>query len=302
MKKKPNFIIVGAQKAGTTSIFNTLSQHPDIYIPKVKECRYFSKINNKVLNPFNGKRHSVQVCNNTDDYYDLFDSCKNEKVISDISPDYLYYYKETIDNIKNEIGDSVKILIVLRNPIDRAISNYYHMLREGETDLTISEIIDSERLWDKNVWCGFRIVENGIYYDRVSAFIKSFKDVRVMFFEDLIHDSSFFYNELYSFIDVRNIGRVADDRCFKNKSGLVALHPCVTYLKNIKLLRSIVKMLATSILGPNRVDKWWLKYREDRTFKPQVDDKVKALLIELYSDDIRKLSSLIKRDLSCWLK
>ena len=92
---KPNFLVVGSAKSGTTSLFNYLTQHSDIYIPEVKECRFFSQL------PKNYKGLGAEFFPNsgiTDerDYFELF-SGHEDKVCGDISNDYLYYYEKSIE-------------------------------------------------------------------------------------------------------------------------------------------------------------------------------------------------------------
>ena len=139
---KPNFLVVGAAKSGTTSLFNYLTQHSDIYIPEVKECRFFSQL------PKNYKGLGAEFFPNsgiTDErvYFNLF-SGHEDKVCGDMSNDYLYYYEKSIKNIKKYLGNEIKIVIVLRNPIDRAYSNYMHHIRDGWENISFEQALDDE--------------------------------------------------------------------------------------------------------------------------------------------------------------
>ena len=90
-RKMPNFLIVGAARCGTTSLYQWLRQHPEIYIPNKKECRYFSKMPKNFKGPGDEKVNN-SIIHSFSEYESLFDEVKDEKAIGDISPDYLFYY------------------------------------------------------------------------------------------------------------------------------------------------------------------------------------------------------------------
>ena len=117
-----DFLVVGAAKSGTSTLFETLRMHPGIFIPQRKECRYFSCMPEN----FSGPR-SVQpkhIIKSLDEYRVLFNTAKSGQFRGDVSPDYLYYHRNAVPKILDEINAQVPIVIVLRNPIDRAYSNY----------------------------------------------------------------------------------------------------------------------------------------------------------------------------------
>ena len=109
----PNFIIIGAARAGTTSLYNYLKQHPQIYIPKVKEPRYFvSNTLNKISKSdpsYDNIRESSVFDKN--EYYQLFNTDRAYKRYGEASVHYLYNYKECIPRIKSELGD-ISIIIM----------------------------------------------------------------------------------------------------------------------------------------------------------------------------------------------
>ena len=182
MIKNPNFLVVGAAKSGTTSIYYYLKQHPEIFLPDLKECRFFSNIKTSINNPITNKPHNVGIINNYDDYIKLFENITVEKVIGDVSPDYLYYYQSSIKNIKKNLGNEVKIIIILRNPIERAFSNYFHLVKENNFDLTFQETIERESEWiNNNIWWGFHVIKGGFYYEAVKAYIDNFKNIKNIF-------------------------------------------------------------------------------------------------------------------------
>ena len=114
----PNFLIVGAAKSGTTSLYRYLQQHPDIFMSQKKEPKFFSSQFLKF--PFVGpgdQNMELSICKTFDKYESLFKYADNIKAVGEASADNLYYYTHAIPLIKKYLGN-VKILIILRNPID----------------------------------------------------------------------------------------------------------------------------------------------------------------------------------------
>ena len=139
----PNFLIIGSAKAGTTSLHYYLNQHPEIYMTAVKEPRFFA-LEGKNLN-FSGP--DKDIINSTsvttyEEYIALFEEVSSEKAIGETSPLYLYSEK-AIQRIHHYLPD-VKLIVILRNPIDRAFSCYTHLLREGYESLSFADSLKAE--------------------------------------------------------------------------------------------------------------------------------------------------------------
>ena len=178
MKKKlPNFLIVGAAKSGTSSLHNYLNQHPDIFMPsfnkegmKVKEPRFLIKdlVENRLHNGvWNWK-----------EYQSLFDIVTDEKAIGESTVLYLYYFEEAIKNIKSRLDEDVRIIIMLRNPVDRAFSAYTHVARSVKEQLSFEEAleIEYERLeLDPTLTPMVMYKDMGLYYNMVKAYLDNLR-------------------------------------------------------------------------------------------------------------------------------
>ena len=134
----PNVIIVGAPKCGTTSLFNYLGQHKDISLSKVKEPHYL--VNKKI-----GTKRLKSLVTNINDYQNLFDN-KNYKYKLEASALYLFYADEFIQNAKKILTKDIKIIVCIRNPIDRAFSAYNHLKRYNiYENLSFEEALKKEK-------------------------------------------------------------------------------------------------------------------------------------------------------------
>ena len=295
---KPNFLLVGAAKSGTTSLFNYLTQHSDIYIPEVKECRFFSQL------PKNYKGLGAEFFPNsgiTDErvYFKLF--CEHEdKVCGDISNDYLYYYEESIKNIKKYLGDEIKIVIVLRNPIERAYSNYMHHIRDGWENISFEQALDDEiRRIEENWGWSYHYVKTGMYYYQVKAYLDNFRQTKIYFFEELKFKDSLL-KDLYAFLEVRFTKELKDNKEY-NVSGYPRNKLIHNLLNKDNAIKKIIKPVVNSILPKGSIQKVVSNIQNKNLKKVSMKNDTRERLKNVFEDDIKKLSNLIKMDLSHWL-
>lgn len=122
----PQFIGVGVQKGGTTSLHTILSQHPDIYLPQRKELQYFS----------------LNYAKGIEWYRDQFKCKKEDQLCGEISPYYIFHPCAILRI--SEVMPDVKIIILLRDPVDRALSQYFHSRRLGLENLPLQKALCME--------------------------------------------------------------------------------------------------------------------------------------------------------------
>jgi len=295
---KPNFLLVGAAKSGTTSLFNYLTQHSDIYIPEVKECRFFSQL------PKNYKGLGAEFFPNsgiTNErvYFKLF--CEHEdKVCGDMSNDYLYYYEKSIKNIKKYLGDEIKIVIVLRKPIERAFSNYMHHIRDGWENISFEQALDDEnRRIEENWGWSYHYVKTGMYYYQVKAYLDNFRQTKIYFFEELKFKDSLL-KDLYAFLEVRFTKELKDNKEY-NVSGYPRNKLVHNFLNKDNAIKKIIKPVVNSILPKGSIQKVVSNIQNKNLKKVSMKNDTRERLKNVFEDDIKKLSNLIEMDLSHWL-
>ena len=202
----PNFLIVGAAKSGTSSLHNYLNQHPQVFMPsynkegmKVKEPRFLIK--DLVQHRLHNGIWTFE------EYQSLFDDVKDEKAIGESTVLYLYYYKHAINNIKHYLGEDVKIIIMLRNPADRAYSAFQHVSRVFKENNSFERSLEIEtgRLErEENLTPMVMYKEMGMYYEMVKAYMESFKNVHIIFYEDFRDKIESEMNKTYNFLGISN--------------------------------------------------------------------------------------------------
>lgn len=155
MSKLPNTILIGAQKAGTSSLYNWLSQHPDIFAPEeMKDFHFFT------LDKFYNQGVSFLA-----PYYNDVDG---EKVIMKGAVNYIYF-PETAKRLYN-YNPSLKFLLLLRNPYTRAISAYNYFYNLGIENLSFEAALEreqSKKLNTRQELADFSYLKHGFYYEQL---------------------------------------------------------------------------------------------------------------------------------------
>ena len=294
----PNLLIVGAAKCGTTSLANFLSKHDEIFVPSIKECRFFSQLDGN----YKGLGAEAFVNSGITDfneYCNLFSSRK-EKILADCSNDYLYYYQKAIPKILEILGRNTKIIIVLRNPIDRAFSNYLHSIREGWDDLTFMQAlkIEEDRISKKWAW-SYHYTKAGLYHDAVEAYMKNFNNIKIILFEDL--ESSVREDSFYNFLDIKNNSNEINFGK-DNVSGAIRSKLLWKVLYRNSHLKNLSKKIV-NLLGLKKTASRFIKWIKVQNLKPaKMTASERLFLKKIYKNDLIKLSKLIDRDLDHWIK
>lgn len=291
MKLKPNFLIVGAAKAGTTSLAKYLGEHPDIFIPKEKEPRFFIKDSiAKISNQDPLRDHILKTSIlNEKKYYNLYDV--KEKLKGDASVHYLYHYEEVIPKVKESLGD-VPIIIMIRNPIDRLVSNFKYLIKY--IPYGIDEAIKNEHTKkNKNFNSFWFFRELGLYSEPISAYKNSFRKVKIIIFEEFIKKPEIIYNECVEwlglpYVELKNI---------KKHNQSVEVNATYKFLQRIKIIY-FFKFFKKTKVGVF-FKKIKLNFFSNKIVF-EIDEKLRKELIEFYKLDVAKLKTELKLDLKCW--
>lgn len=203
---KPNFLICGFAKSGTTSLYHYLSEHPEIYLPKRKELHYFSRkiLTIKESGPGDKLMQKFHV-RNTENYLKYFKGAQH-KAIGEVSPTYALY-NEAVEEIKEILGNDVKIILILRDPIKRAFSNYQHLKRENREHLSFKNALEQEdeRFFNKNYSNFWRYRFCSDYLQHVDRIVNNFKNVKIIILENFQNNKESEYREILEFLEVDNI-------------------------------------------------------------------------------------------------
>lgn len=195
----PDFLCVGAAKSGTTSLYRQLVDSGRVFVPQVKEGRFFSQLprnhrGGRAAQWVNGGARHIQ------EYTALFEGADG-RLKGDISPDYFFHYERSIPEIKKVLGRNTPIIILLREPVRRAFSMYLHAVRLGSEDLSFERALDveDERARRGYAW-PFQYRRVGMSSDAVEAYLSVFENVKVVLFEDFVSGTG--VAEVFDFLGV----------------------------------------------------------------------------------------------------
>lgn len=300
--KLPDFLIVGAAKSGTTSLHYYLKQHPQIFLPKVKELYFFLLLNtppNRVPKWLKKEKHGVS---NIGDYAKYFKEAADGQVIGEVEALYLSHFRDTIKNIKEVYGQKskdLKIIAILRNPVERAWSHFMMNKRDGNESLDFREAIKKEvvkeRLKSNRDW-GVDYIEVGMYYEQVNAFISEFPQMRVFLYEELRDDGAQVVKEIFNFVGV-DPQFMPNMETRYNMSGESSSKLFDYFIVKKNPIKHFLKLFFPYEFRSS------LKFKAFKMIlrKKRMPDDIKKDLFERYRNNILKLQSLLKRDLSIWL-
>jgi hypothetical protein len=308
----PNFFIVGAAKAGTTALYEYLKQHPQVYMPPLKEPQYFSQLEtrygaqnyvNVVWRHGTGFLHLRTIADRRNpgvawvgdeaSYLKLFEGADGFRAVGEASTSYLGF-EDTAERIYEQVPEA-RIIILLRDPIERSYSHYLMDVQGGRQalsfyDAIIKEYQDPDFGWGKN-WHRYIM----LYYPGVKRYLDVFggEQVLVLLTEDLQVDPRSLVMKVSEFLDLDTAPVATIDFTTKHNAYRVPRNRLVQMVLGSSGIRSIGRKF-TPRLGLRTVrDKVFFKQQE----KPAQDAQAVDILREVYASDIAKLETLLGRSL-----
>lgn len=306
---KPSFFLVGAAKSGTTSMSAYLESHPDLFVSVIKEPNYFSQDidvstfrkgysksfdgqDTIEANPF--EKRQIAFLRDEELYAQLFRPNNSTVHAGECSTSYLY--SESAAKAIHAFNPDSKILVMLRNPAERAFSHYLMAVQMGleKRDFLSAFKFDMEKA-DKGWGVSELYFELGQYAQQLKRFLKVFpeKQVQVILFEDWIQQPKETQESICKFLNVSIFAAL------KNEALNESVSPKYPKLHRT-VMQSGLKEFAKKILPKQFFDK--IKGRQYKDEKEVLAPNERKYLIDLYREEVLELQDLLKRDLSNWLK
>ena len=284
MTQLPSFIVIGAGKSGTTSLHQYLSQHPQIYLCPQKETFYFTSEKNRANH---AKYGAIQTF---EDYAALFADAAPTQAIGEIST--TYYAHPQSASLIHDLLPTVKILAILRNPIERAFSDYQMHVNEGHEKRSFEKVMEPD----------VKYVKSGFYYAQLKPYFELFdsSQIKIWLYEDYCQNIHAFLASFFTFIDVDP--HFQPDTSQRGRVGGVPKRQWVRHLLNEKNPIRTVSATALKTVMPlatrQRIRAYLLRQNTQRL---DLDPTSYAQLAAIYRDDILQLQDLLHRDCSHWL-
>ena len=287
---KVDFFIVGAPKAGTTSLYHYLSEHPQVEMSSQKEPDYFS---DKAIHE-QGMYYAKNRVDTLDKYESLFVQ-KESVVYGEASVSYLFY-ENVAEDIK-KYNPNAKIIIMLRNPIERAFSHYLMDYRLGLISDSFENVL-AKISKHKNAHLFYQqYIEVSKYSKQIQRYLDFFEKDSILFidYEDLKINVSKTVDQVYNFLHIST--EFAADINTKHNTFTMPKNKVIRLIYSFVFLRKILTFLFPTYLVKNiRV----LLFKSDK--KPELLKETRSLLKRIFNDDIKNLEEVLSKDYSKWIK
>jgi hypothetical protein len=289
----PNFIVIGAAKAGTTALYWYLAEHPAIFMSPVKETNFFAYGLDKSGQLLFGDPdvHHFPV-KSLAEYEALFARAGDAAAVGEASTMYLEC-PESAARI-HELLPAARIICGLREPVDRAYSDYQMYLRNRGRRLDPARDLVPTSPWARP---DSRWMQIGKYHQQLARYFDVFprEQIQVFLFDDLKRNPLGVVQELYRFVGV-DPTFVPDFKTPHNVGGMPTNMLLERVLTN-RTLKSAIEPWVPAVAAN------WLRRLRTRSMRPapKLPAELKKQLKGQFRDDIANTSRLIGRSLEHWL-
>lgn len=302
MQRKTDFILIGAQKAGTTSLYNWIAQHPDIFAPNhVKDHPFFSS--------------DESYMKGIGYYHKQYGKFPKGKVLGAGSVQYSYY--EQVPKRIYNYNPNSKLIFIIRNPIERAKSAYSYAVERDLESRSFSDAIDFEISKGANKYDSAaennqkNYLYRGLYAYQIRNYLKYFpkEQIYINTFDNLKSTPKQVLVEIFSFLEVDEKYISSISFSIKNqtkgasKSSLINSLIYSEKLRNnvmIRMLRKLIPLkyksfLASTLVNANRK-------KSEPQAKLEVSNNITKIMYSFYKRDIEETERLTGLNLSHWKK
>ena len=285
----PNFFLVGAAKAGTTSLYEYLSRCPGVFFPRIKEPHFFTGVR-----PANERKFYIDAVTKREQYLRLFRKARDSLVVGDASPSYLWHPQ--VPRRIYEVAPDARIAIILRDPVERAYSHYLMDYREGVQDLPFYEaLIEDMNLPEKGWGISWLYFELGQYARQVERYYSVFKpeQIKVLLFDEFSRDVRGTLKEILEFLGLDP--SVADKIDVSRKYNVYSAPrgPIARRLAGSKVSRFFGQTII-----PREVGEFvFYKFLVRDAVKPPIDPRARDLLSSLYEREVAATEKILGRPL-----
>lgn len=288
---KPNLFVVGFPKCGTTTLAKRLSNHSSIFLPEIKELQYFdSKYFSSNLN---GPGDKKTIINSLEEYLEKYEG-RSEPYLMDATPSYVLE-----DDVAKDIFDfnkNARVIIMVRNPVERAFSNYAHLVRDQREKLPFAEALEAEEERRKNNWSSFwRYKDSSFYYKRIMNYFNIFgqENVKVIISDELKQNQKVIIDDIFDWLGIERQNIYTN--VTYNKSGSPTLI--------LKIINKLKKNIIIRKIGKRVISKESFERFKSKNLKTlEVDKSIYNTLKNEFKSDIQKLENKIEKNLSHWYK
>lgn len=282
------FVCIGSQKAGTTSFHDILVQHPNVGLPSHKETQFFID--------------DAQYKKGLSYYFNYhFKGTQKNAILGEVNPQFCYVEK-TAQRLKQHFKD-LKVVMIIRNPVDRAFSHYQMTQRRGLENLSFEIALEKEkeRLSDEHGQLHHSYADRGLYSNQIERYQKLFgvKNVKVIIFDDFIKSTPKVMQDVCDFIEVPQFDfnfDIQSNQASESKSK---------WLRNFLYRPSLLKKFLGKLLMSQKVRDNVAQKLDKANLKPGKKERLngstkKKIYQQYFINEIEALEKMLQKDLSAW--
>jgi len=290
----PNLFIVGAPRAGTTSLYQYINEIPQIFISPEKEPNFFNT--NTVRDNGTIFIHPIR---DEDSYLKFFENATDEIYLCEATTHYLF--DPECPKLIHNFSPNAKIIITLRDPVEREYSQYkliFHRTVVDKLDYDKSFLQEiKEQMRDRNnSWEPGLRLESGLYTENIKRYIEIFGEgnVKILIFENWINDIKNIMNEILQFLQINyNLENFHGGIYHKSSAWRSPKGNATNYLLKTGYKSKIIKKIIPQSILYNVRDKILTK-KENYS---KLDTESRKILINFYQDDVKKLEKFLGKEL-----
>lgn len=302
--KIPDFLIVGAAKSGTSSLHSYLSKHPDIYMPEKRKELYFWHVATNSNRSIIDHAGEGNIPTRLNEYLEYFEGARKDQITGEACPSYLYFHEHVLQNLQEHHTNwkDVKMIIILREPVSRIISQYRFVCKKrlDPEFLSFSDSlkVEADRVERNELLPDLFYTDVSKYAKQVEFYLKNFNNVHVCLYDDLKENPRELLANLCSFLGVDSTKLPEFDFEVVNASiGAKKLkHPLI-----VQKARSAGHLLFGWLPKGLKVT---LRERVEGALSEPVviPSEEVARLNEMFMPEIEKLEQVLGRDLGVWIR
>lgn len=281
--KLPNFLIIGAMKAGTTALHQCLKQHPEIYMSPVKETGFF-----------------IRDYKTIEEYSSFFPGASEEKAIGEVDPAYLVRA-----NAHEKIArylPKAKLIVILRDPADRAYSYFLMRYRQELYGLNDDQIFD---YFTHTIQKDRLLIQEGFYYTYLQRYLSLFKreQIKICLYDDFNLTPNILFRDIFSFLEVDENYQLDNLDTYHNKGGMIKNKFLFKSTNNIRnYFNTYAKKIVPEVVN-KKIYSIYNNLKNRNLIKaPKLNPEIRQQLVKIYAEDILNLQNMIDRNLEIWLK
>jgi len=297
MRSVPDFVIAGAYKSGTTSLRRNLSRHPKVFMARVTEPSFFAfdgtdAYPRHLLRPEDDpfSRHRVKTLSG---YLKLFDTANPLQTVGECSPEYLRQPGSALRLHKH--NPAVKVIVALRHPVDRVISDWMMCRRDGAETLSLPDALDAIDDRGRRSVFGAHYLDTSRYCDQIAEYYDTFPRAQVLVFtfENLTAHRSQQMAEICEFLEI-DPTLMPVDETRHNRSGMPRSAVVAKFYESRRILAPVLADHTPQ----------WMKLRSERLFARWLDNTVSDADRQVVScaleGEIARVESVLGRKLPEW--